>query len=181
MADSKRSDLEKSIKVQKSLEQEALRKKLYGDEPNSKSISGGSSNYSKSQMDQIREQIMRVSQDSKAAPIDEDEEFRIAEQLASSFDISCTQSDVDPKELVAALQRSHNQLVIEKRAAAETENASPRNQFESDTLSYSITNRSRAVDALSHIDGQAYSGTQTQTSFKRPSVAPSEMTVRTED
>ena len=46
---------------------------------------------------------MRVSGEDPN-PVDEDLEFRIAESLAESFDISRYEpSDVDPKELVAAL------------------------------------------------------------------------------
>ena len=46
---------------------------------------------------------MRVSGEDPN-PVDEDLEFRIAESLAESFDISRYEpSDVDPKELMVAL------------------------------------------------------------------------------
>lgn len=54
-------------------------------------------------MEQIREQVMRVSEDQnkelskrQLAPLDEDEEFKLAEKLAASFCLSHDSKDIDP-------------------------------------------------------------------------------------
>ena len=81
---------------------------------------------------------MRVSRSSSGGPIDEDEEFKMAEQLATSFSLSGSVSDLDKKELSVALRNSYKQLQAEKTLSQGLLHAS-----QADSLNYSVTASSR--------------------------------------
>jgi len=74
----------------------------------------GQGAYTKSQLDTIREQLMRASTDNSHKPaafqVDEDEEFKMAEDLAASFNLTEASNSISKKELDIALQRSFKQL-----------------------------------------------------------------------
>ena len=76
--------------------------------------------------------------------IDEDEEFKLAEQLAESFSLTHDSADLDRKELSVALQRSYQQLMAEEKQKIDNLSTVRKNSG-ADSLTYSITASSRPM------------------------------------
>lgn len=73
-------------------------------------------------------------------PLDEDEEFKLAESLAESF--ALTQQSLgglSKRELEVALQRSHKQLNLEKSLDNKSMGVAPRSVNDTESLNYSVT------------------------------------------
>ena len=108
--------------------------------------------YSASQLEQIRDQIMRVSQSSMSkksvadVALDEDEEFKIAEQLASSFNLTQDGESMNKQEYSQALQKSYRQLIDEEKAKINQSETG--RSINNESLSYSITQSSQPPSTM---------------------------------
>ena len=70
--------------------------------------------------------------------LDEDEEFKIAEQLASSFNLTQDGASMNRQEISQALQRSYEQLLDEEKAKIQSQSELAKS-INNESLSYSIT------------------------------------------
>ena len=150
----------------KSIEKQELQRKLFGESQKT----GDDIVYSQEQLNQIRQQILRVSQENAKHQLDEDEEFKLAESLAESFVLSDNSNHLSHKELSIALQRSFRQLAQEKAMdLAQSQNT--------ETLNYSMTQASRPATTMG---GQSsLSGKKASQFGGAPSI--SDHTIRIED